>query len=147
VSINPAATSPARATFEWCDDFLVGVAEIDEQHRRLIEMIGSFYEALREKKPASEALAALLDGLVEYTRYHFATEERLMARSGFPASKDHREQHARFVRTVGDLVARVSSGQLVLSLEATSFLREWLVNHILKSDKALGRHLVAHGTS
>ena len=147
MSINPAATSPARATFGWSDDFLVGVAEIDEQHRRLIEMIGSFYEALREKKPASEALAALLDGLVEYTRYHFTTEERLMARSGFPASKDHREQHARFVSTVGNLVERVSSGQLVLSLEATSFLREWLVNHILKSDKALGRHLVAHGTS
>jgi hemerythrin len=145
VGINPVTTSSAAPAFRWSDDFLVGVAEIDEQHRRLFQMIDGFYAALREKRPASEALADLLDGLVEYTRYHFATEERLMARTGFPDSPKHREQHAGFVSTVDNLVDRVSTGQLVLSLEATSFLREWLVNHILKSDKELGGHLITHG--
>jgi hemerythrin len=146
VGINPATTSSAAA-FVWSDELLVGVAEIDEQHRRLVEMIGTFYAALREKKPTKQALAELLAGLVDYTHYHFATEERLMARSAYPASRDHTEQHAQFVSTVGSLMDRLSSGQLVLSLEATSFLREWLVNHILKTDKELGRHLVAHGMS
>lgn len=142
-----SGAAAAGAPFAWSDELLVGVAAIDDQHRRLVEMVGAFYGALAEKKPAKDALGELLDGLVEYTRYHFETEERLMARSGFPDSPAHREQHAVFTRRVGDLVDRFSRGQLVLSIEATTFLREWLTDHILVRDKELGRHLVSRGQS
>ena len=144
--MTPKTGAPVSAApFAWRDEFLVGVAAIDAQHRRLIDMIGAFYTALTERRPAKQALGELLEGLVEYTRYHFATEERLMAASGFPASPAHCEQHAAFVRTVGDLGDRFSRGELVLSIEATTFLREWLTDHILASDKELGRHLVSRG--
>jgi hemerythrin len=131
-------------TFVWTDEMSVGVAAIDEQHRRLIDMIAAFYAAIAEKTPAREALAQLLRGLVGYTHYHFTTEERLMERSGFPAASAHREQHAAFASKVGDMSERVARGQLVLSIEATLYLREWLTQHILMSDKQLGRHLGQH---
>jgi hemerythrin len=138
-------TSRPGASFAWSDDFLVGVPVIDEQHRRLVDLIAGFYAALAEKRPAKRALGELLAGLVDYTRYHFETEERLMADSQFPPSSAHREQHAQFVQKVADLVDRFTRGQLVLSIEATSFLRDWLTNHILVSDKQLGRHLSLRG--
>jgi len=140
-----AATSGVVPGFAWSDEFLVGVAEIDAQHRRLIEMISRFYEALAEKKPAKRALGELLRGLVDYTHHHFSTEQRLMARFEFPLSRAHHEQHDVFVRKVTDMADRFSQGQLVLSIEATVFLREWLTSHILGSDKQLGRHLTSRG--
>ena len=145
---NDCEPSAAPGTpFAWSDRFLVGVSEIDGQHRRLIEMVSAFYAALDGRRPAKQALGELLKGLVEYTRYHFATEERLMALARFPDSQEHRAQHADFTRRVGDLMDRFSRGRLVLSIEATTFLREWLTDHILVSDKALGLHLVSHGLS
>jgi hemerythrin len=137
----------AGAPFVWSDEFLVGVPEIDGQHRRLVDMISAFYAALTDKRPAKQALGELLRGLVDYTGYHFATEERLMELSRFPSSEAHRERHADFVRRAGDMMDRFSRGQLVLSIEATAFLREWLTEHILVSDKELGRHLVSRGLS
>jgi hemerythrin len=144
VAIRPAR-SGAAPSFAWSDEFVVGVAEMDEQHHRLIDMIGRFYDALTEKKPAKQALDELLRGLVDYTRYHFSTEERLMASSQFPLSQAHHEQHDEFVRKVTDMADRLSQGGLVLSIEATFFLREWLTSHILSSDKQLGRHLTSRG--
>jgi hemerythrin-like metal-binding protein len=131
----------------WSDDFLVGVAEIDEQHRRLFDMIGRFYEALSAKAPARQALGELLRGLAEYTQYHFSTEERLMARFEFPRAQAHHEQHDDFVRRVTDMADRFSQGHLLLSLEATAFLRDWLTSHILGNDKQLGRYLTSRGVS
>jgi len=136
-------TTDNRRALVWSDDFLVGVPEIDEQHRRLLELLAEFYEKLAEAEHGSEALGALVCGLLDYTRYHFTTEERLMRQSGFPESVQHREQHASFVARAADMADRFTRGRLVLSLEATGFLRDWLFNHILVTDKALGRHILS----
>jgi hemerythrin len=145
--VAAASKTGAVTRFEWDSGFLVGVREIDEQHRRLVEMVAHFYDALAERHPARQALAELLKGLVDYTGYHFSTEERLMAAWQFPQSAAHRAQHAAFVQRVTDIVDRFSHGGLVLSIEATGFLREWLTGHILGSDKELGRHLQSKGVS
>ncbi len=142
----PGVSTPKPyVTLTWRDEFSVGVAEIDSQHRRLIELIATFYDSLGEKKQAKDAVGELLSGLLDYTRYHFSTEEGLMARTGFPASLQHQAQHATFVAKVKDMSERFSRDRLVLSVEATSFIRDWLTDHILRTDKQLGRHLTSHG--
>jgi hemerythrin len=142
--VNEPAHRPA-AVFAWREEYRVGVSEIDAQHRRLIELIATFYQGLAARESAHAALHSLLSGLLDYTRYHFATEERLMEKSAFPLSRSHREQHAAFVAKIVDMVDRHTGGGLVLSIEATVFLREWLTDHILSIDKRLGRHLTSHG--
>jgi hemerythrin len=129
--------------FIWNDDFLTGTSEIDEQHRRLVALIDEFYGELRKAEP-HESLERLLRGLVDYTRYHFATEEGYMRRAGYPRLKEHVAQHAAFVEKIEDVVNRLVKGELVLSLEVTAYLREWLSHHILGVDKELGRFLAAH---
>ncbi|HVO10698.1 MAG TPA: bacteriohemerythrin [Vicinamibacteria bacterium] len=140
---EPATTAPAG--FAWTDDFLVGIAEIDEQHRGLVDMINGFYAALTGDAPHREALGALLRGLVDYTKYHFATEERLMQEAKLPLTRPHLKQHQEFVQKVGEMADRFSHGGLVLSVEATSYLRDWLQGHILGTDKHLGRELQRRG--
>lgn len=68
-----------------------------------------------------------------------------MRQAGFPESEAHRSQHAAFVARVTEMADRLSSGRLLLSIETTSFLRDWLLHHILETDRELARHLIAGG--
>lgn len=124
----------------WRDEYAVGVPEIDEQHRKLIDMISGFYGAIGSGEQARAALGQLLGSLLDYTRYHFSTEERLMTAS-YPAARSHQEEHDGFVAKVNDMSERFHGGRLVLSIEATSFIRDWLIDHIMKADKELAAHL------
>lgn len=137
--------SEAPASITWRDEFLVGVARIDEQHRRLIDMLAGFYGALAEGEHSQTALGELLDGLLDYAQYHFSTEEELMRQSDYPRSPSHRDEHATFVAKATDMAGRFARGRLILSIEATAFIRDWLFNHILVADKELGRHLASYG--
>jgi hemerythrin len=132
------------AVFPWKDEFSVGVKEIDDQHRRLIDLINGFYDALSQGQ-ARSGLGELLRGMLEYTRYHFSTEEELMRGQDYPALEAHSREHGLFVIRVSDMAERFERGELVLSLEATGFLRDWLSGHILGTDKTLGRYLVSRG--
>jgi hemerythrin len=133
----------SRPVTGWSDAYLVGVPEMDDQHRRLVELISRFYDSLSDRAPAREALADLVCGILDYTRYHFTTEERLMREWGYPEAEAHRDQHGGFIARAVSLADRFTQGQLVLSIEATSFLREWILSHIQGTDRALARHILA----
>ena len=133
------------AFMKWDDSFSVGVGEIDRQHQRLIDMINEFYEQI-EKDP-QQAFEALLGALVEYTRYHFSTEERYFRLFRYPDAERHEEAHRKFAEKVVDVRRRLAGGQLVVSLEVTMFLKEWLTEHIKGVDKAYSRYFNEHGLS
>ena len=132
------------AWFEWDDGFLTGVAELDEQHRQLVRLIDEFYLTMRQSTPQA-GVVRLLKGMIEYTQSHFETEERWMRQYAYPGLDTQIAQHAHFVDKVQEITDRFVSGQLILSLEITSFLRDWLSQHILGTDKELGRFLTARG--
>jgi hemerythrin len=131
-------------TFEWQDRYAVGVTEIDEQHRRLIAAINDFYTGLQYDR-SREALTKLLRFLIDYIDMHFKTEEVFMERHAYPGFAEHKRQHQGFVSRVSQMAERYLSGNLLLSLEVTRFLRQWLTEHILGTDKELGLFLTAHG--
>jgi hemerythrin len=132
------------AWFEWNDSFLTGIAEIDEQHRRLVALVDEFYSQMQTTSPQA-GLVRLLRGVLEYTRTHFATEERWMREHSYPGLDALMAQHAHFVEKVQNITDRFIRGELVLSLEITGFLRDWLSQHILGTDKEMGRFLAARG--
>lgn len=76
----------------WEDSFSVGVALLDEQHRRVIEMINSLAEARLEREVLSETLVKMLD----YAREHFEAEEHLLAQHGYPDLALQRSEHLAF---------------------------------------------------
>ncbi len=132
------------AWFDWNDRFVTGIAEIDEQHHRLVALIDQFY-ALMSTTPPQAGLVRLLRGLLEYTRTHFKTEEGLMRQHAYPGLETQIAQHAHFVERIQNVTDRFIRNELVLSLEVTGFLRDWLSQHILGLDKQMAEFLSARG--
>jgi len=133
------------AFMSWDDSFSVNVKEIDLQHQKLIDMINEFYSHVG--KNSGQAFRALLDSLVDYTHYHFSTEERYFQRFGYPGAVNHTEMHQEFIDKVSDVGTRLDRGELVISLEMTSFLKDWLTHHIKQVDKAYAQFFNDHGLS
>ena len=134
------------AYIEWSDDFKLGFAEIDSQHRWLVEATNALHEELNKGTPCPEEVVDLLNFLVDYTLTHFVTEELLFEWHHFPQRDEHTEEHQAFVRTVRAWMQRHQSGER-LGAEILEYLKTWLVEHIQKSDRAYVPFLKSKGVT
>ena len=130
---------------EWTENFSVKVPLIDEQHKKLFGLINDFYSGFKEKSIFKERMTELIKGLKDYTLYHFSTEEKYMEMYNFPGYKNHKKEHEIFIEKIADISERYESGQLVVSLEITNFIKDWLTNHILGTDKKYSSLFVEKG--
>ncbi len=74
---------------QWSDNLSVGIASIDEQHKKLLNMINVLSDALANGQ-ANEVLVQIFDGLAVYTVKHFAYEEELFSKYGYEESEAHK---------------------------------------------------------
>jgi hemerythrin len=130
------------ALIEWNPNLSVGVDDMDQQHRKLISLVNQFHDALKAGK-GDDAAKGILVQLVQYTHTHFAAEEQLMARCGYPEFHNHKKLHAELIAQVGQMVEKIKAGKMVSSVTIASFLKDWLSNHILGSDKLYGQFITA----
>jgi methyl-accepting chemotaxis protein len=135
--------SESNTFFAWNNSYSVGCATMDQEHKRLVEMINNLYSAMRQGK-GNKAVGPILDGLVDYTATHFRHEEQLMRETGYGACEEHKREHDNLTRQVLEIQAKCRA-HAVLSLEVMSFVKDWLVNHIQRSDKRYGPHMVKKG--
>lgn len=126
--------------FEWKKDYSVGVKKIDEQHKELVKHLNSLYQALQEGK-GKEALGTVLDGLLQYTKKHFSSEESLLKLYKYPAYEEHKQKHNKMKDHVARLKQKFDSGEISNPIEITNFLKDWLAKHIMETDKAYGPYL------
>lgn len=125
----------------WSDDLSVGIQEIDEQHKILVDLLNELHTAVCEHK-GSSVCRSILDRLVEYTRVHFAVEESLMRILGFPGHDDHKHEHELLTQQVFDLLHKLDSGKTAISFELFHFLKIWLTKHIQEGDKQYARYFL-----
>ncbi len=119
---------------KWDDNFSVKVKEIDEQHKKLVEMINALHDAMSEGK-SKEILSDIIQKMIEYTDFHFKTEEKYFDKFDYPDSKKHKAEHINFVQKVTEFHDGYKSGKVFLSIEVMDFLKNWLHSHITGSDK------------
>ena len=124
----------------WGPAFQVGNKTIDEQHQKLIDLVNRLNDAMRAGH-SKEVLNDVLTQLVDYTVYHFGTEERLMAEHHYEFSAAHKNEHQKFVQEVGSFKKRFDQGQATISSDIMTFLRDWLARHIMATDKKLANAL------
>ena len=132
------------AVILWNDSLSVNVAEIDQQHRRLIEMINDLNDAMRQGK-GNDVLGATVNGLLAYAALHFKTEEKYFDLFGYPAAAGHKKEHADFTEKVSGFKDGFEKGHLGLTVQILNFLGSWLQNHIKGSDKQYGPFFNAKG--
>lgn len=143
-----AAPESADAPFnmDWSDRFAVGIEIIDQQHQVLFRLIDQLAKAIQNDTSESE-LEIIFSRLHEYTRSHFATEEKLMAEHGYPADQAHHVSHRALEQSLATLIERAGGGEPLVSLQAMNFLRQWLYHHIGDVDRQLAEFLKAHSSN
>lgn len=119
---------------QWSDAYSVGVPELDEQHKGLIALINR----LSEEGHRSRLIAETLDALDRYAREHFGAEEALLRRLDDQHLEEHQRQHRAFEEWLdaSKQVYRFSATLDPFADTINAFLRNWLINHILKTDMA-----------
>jgi len=127
----------------WTSELEVGIKEIDEQHRWLVDLTNKLHDAFQAGADHG-TIREILEGLMDYTMNHFIVEEELFDRLGYPESAAHKKYHNRFTEQVMSLLDRHEAGEVV-GAEALELLKDWLTHHILKVDKAYVEHFRAHG--
>lgn len=132
------------ATFEWNESYSVHVDRLDAQHRVLFDTINSLADAMRMGQ-GQDVIRDVVHRLAVYTRTHFLQEEVLMRQTGYPALAAHKKQHSKLMADVENYKRDLDAGREPNTVGALAFLREWLVQHIQKSDKAYSDHVNIHG--
>lgn len=123
--------------FVWNETFSVGVVTMDSQHKRLVDLVNQFYDAMRQSK-GDQVLLSVLQELVNYTVVHFAAEEKLMQKVGFPKLAEHQQIHKGLTDQAKKLLEQVKAGKMVATVSVANFLKEWLVKHIQGADREYG---------
>ena len=130
---------------EWTERMSVGVAQFDDEHKKLIVLINDLFDAVQAGR-GRQALGSILDDLVSYTKTHFAHEEHHLKKTGFPGFDAHKREHDALTKQVIDIQRKYQTGATaMLSMEVMSFLKNWLVNHIQGTDTLYTAHLNEKG--
>lgn len=133
------------------DDFLqftqkywIGVEVIDNEHRRLFELIGEAYRLVESGGAADryDEIMHLLDELEDYTATHFSHEEAIMENIRYPYLDAQRRAHGMFLDRLADKDFGESNDNQQKYLEdLLDFLFSWLGNHILKMDRLIAKYI------
>ncbi|MBF0614840.1 MAG: hemerythrin family protein [Magnetococcales bacterium] len=133
-----------RRRFTWQSDYSVGITVLDEDHKRLFELIFEMYKSM-QKAYGKEDAARILTELQEYTITHFDREEAVMQKHGYPELESHRREHEVMKEKVNHFSAALAANSMEVSKDVVRFLQNWLINHINKTDKAYSAFLTAKG--
>ena len=134
------------AFITWSDEYSVNIREIDQQHQQLIELINRMHDiVMASGEIDKKRIRRVLLGLANYTDYHFRTEEELFRNHHYPMANVHKQQHNQLTIRLLALQRQFSAGDVLRNQDIFDFLKDWLVNHILGSDKEYTVFLNAKG--
>lgn len=133
----------AAINIKWDESLAVGVDEIDNDHKELINLFNQLYASC--SAPAGTLIVTeteTLARLLEYTKHHFQREEMLMKKEGYPDFADHKELHDDLLLITLNFQEQLQSAEIhEITDETLEFLRSWIVNHIMAVDMEFANYL------
>lgn len=128
----------------WNNSMSVKIESIDKQHQKLFDLINDFYANI-DKQSNNNLILKLVSGMKNYTIYHFNEEEEYMKLYKYENYEQHKREHQEFINKVIDLEKKIQAGKIIISYEITSFLKDWIKNHIQNTDKKYSDFFIKHG--
>jgi hemerythrin-like metal-binding protein len=126
---------------EWNDSLSCNHIGIDNQHKKLIEIINKVSAALVAEEYEFEKVVDIVTDLDSYIHEHFEFEENLMEKCDFPESNEHINEHNALRMKMDEMkIFDVKNHEEFFS-DLLIYLIEWLTNHIMKIDKNLGIYI------
>jgi len=131
------------ALMQWKDQFSVGIAAVDHEHKQLIELINRLHDEF-SKHGANRTVAAFFGDLLKGISAHFALEERFMRERRYDQLRQHKDDHERLLDEIRDLMDDFEETAEMRSDELAARLEAWFSRHFETHDarlhKALGSH-------
>ena len=128
--------------YEMKEEYLTGIPQIDEEHRRLFEIAEETYQLQQEEFLVDkyDQIKAVLQKLKDYTAMHFQHEEAYMESINYKKMFTQKIQHQEFIDKIEEIdLSDLDADSDAAITEILKFLTDWLVNHILENDKQIGQ--------
>lgn len=125
---------------EWNDNFKIGVVSVDSQHEELVNLLGKLQASIKLGDD-QKAFANTIRALVDYTNYHFSTEEEFMQSVHYPKLDMHKRIHQKLISDVKGILIGLKQGNPVRPISLMRFLNDWVCKHILEEDMEIGKYL------
>jgi hemerythrin-like metal-binding protein len=120
--------------FKWTDKMSVNFEEIDNQHKKLVDFLNEMYSAFMNREH-KEKVGSIIDQMTKYAVYHFETEEKYFVAFSFHGTAEHIVEHNDFRQKVLEFAEKYKQNNSALTYNVMNFLRNWLTNHIMDSDR------------
>ena len=134
-------------TLKWNDQMHgIGIAKLDSQHREILNLVNQIASAVANGSMIGTT-RSLVNDLVAISQIHFAYENELMLEYGYPYMQSHVENHDELMNQIQNLVEDIIGSKRERAELISAYLNDWVEKHIIKSDMALGKFLIAKGVS
>ena len=131
--------------FEWNSTFETGITRIDIQHKVIVRILNELYDIIIGNKEEGK-ISNIIHELIQYTEYHFSEEEKMFDEYNYIEEKEHKLEHQKFVEEIQVVVSHMNSDKGMLAIELMNFLKDWLTEHILDTDKKYVEYFKQQGT-
>ncbi len=128
----------------WKDEYSVGIQTIDDDHRKLLDLINRLQMAVHYNNGESFEREAMKE-LIDYTKYHFSREENFMEECDYPGFAEHKKEHELMVEQLNGMLTRYEGLGPAVIEKVADFLQEWLIQHIYGSDQKYAPYLRQKG--
>lgn len=131
--------------YEFKDEYLIGIEKIDKEHRRLFEIAEETYQLKNNEfiPDKYDQIKELLGELADYTKMHFEHEEEYMESIQYKKMFSQKTQHAAFIKWLNELDLEQINDEAAehdkVIDEILKFLTDWLITHILETDKQIAQ--------
>ncbi|MDR1909989.1 MAG: bacteriohemerythrin [Spirochaetaceae bacterium] len=128
----------------WDDKYSVGIPLIDEQHKELINLTNELYQGCRTGTEEEKRAYFLktVKSAVEYVKYHFSAEEKMLENIKYPKYAEHKRQHEAFIQRLLADVKSYQEGMKLVPNSFVRFLRDWILSHIAMEDTQYARYIL-----
>lgn len=124
----------SKRFIEWKKSYSVGLDSIDDDHKKLLGMINQLQTASHYMTD-DRMVEHILDELIDYTKYHFSREEKIMLDCEYPGLVAHKKLHRDMINKISTFIDEYRLHNTRTIDDVTQFLKSWLINHINGSDK------------
>ncbi|MDH5718366.1 MAG: hemerythrin family protein [Spirochaetia bacterium] len=129
-------------SIEWNARYAIGVPQIDEQHKELIEKFSNYMKVCAKGNQQDE-IVKMLTFLEKYVEKHFNDEEELQTQIKYPKFQQHLNAHMEYKAKIKKLKTEIENEHLSITTIITTNkeILRWIINHIGKMDNEIAEYI------